>query len=131
MDSKFLTRFAVVLVANSAVIYLVALIFPTDIVLGTYQLSSLVAAVLTGFLITVFCLVLKNLRKTLNFKLKGREQHVAYYWLVNSVGLWLFAQLAPFTGFGISAFYWAFFLGVALTFTQWLVRQLLKSQKLI
>ena len=131
VDSKFLTRFAVVLLVNSLVVYLAAIVFPANVVLGTYQLSPLVAAVLTGLLVTLFSLLLKSLRKQLNFKLKGREQHIVFYWLVNSVGLWLFAQLAPFTGFGISAFYWAFVIGAVLTLGQWITRQLFKSQKLI
>ncbi len=132
MDVKFLIRFLVVWAANSLVLYLAHLYNPINIVLGTASLSAQTAAVVSGFLLTVLCRIAK--RVILRFKipgLKGRYSMFAYYFVINSVAIWLIARMAPITGLGIRAFYWAFVLGFATSLVQWVLRQVFKVFKLL
>jgi len=124
MDNKFLLRFVSLWVVNSFVLYAASIFYPTHFVLGTAQLSVFGAAVVSGFLLTLLCKLAKGLVKT--FGLKGRTVMFVYYWAINGVLIWVIARLAPFSGFGISNFYWAFVLGLVANFVQWVARQLFK-----
>lgn len=85
------------------------------------------AVILTGFLLTIFLRFAKSFSKTFS---GNRYKMFGYYFLTNAVGIWILARLSVVTGFGISAFYWAFYLGLATSFGQWITRQAFKKFKL-
>ena len=117
---------------NSVFIYFASVIAPDNFVLGTYRYSPLAAAVLSGFVLTILVWHTKPLVSTLGLKnLKGRERMFVFYWLVNSLAIWLVARLPSAFGFGISAFYWAFVLGLAIDFAQWVLWQGCKANGLV
>ena len=131
MDKKLFVRSVILWFVNSIIIYLGHVIYPSNIVLGNSFLSLTWAVAVAGFLLTVLCWASKTLTNMLKGKVKGRLAMFIYYWLVNSVAIWVIARLASFTGLGISRFYWAFGLGFATNLAQWLIRQLFKTTKLI
>lgn len=131
MNIKFLIRFAVIWALNSTLIFLANSYYPSDFVLGNSVLSPINAGIFSGFLLTVFCRLVKPLVRKFGFEVKGRYKMFAFYWLVNSVGIWLIARIAPFSGLGITAFYWAFALGFVASLVQWLVRQVFKATHLL
>jgi uncharacterized membrane protein YvlD (DUF360 family) len=129
--NKNVTRWLIVWVINAVVIYLAYLLNPVDIVLGTYRMSAILAAVFSGLLITAITRLVKLSKITAKIDfLKGRYLMFVFYGLVNTAGVWLIARFAWATGLGISSFVWAFVLGFALCFGQWLVRQGFKTFKL-
>lgn len=131
MDKKLFVRFLVLWFINSTLIYLAHVLYPMDFVLGTALFSLPTAVVVAGFLLTLLCKLGKFFTNKLKGKVKGRLGMLVYYWLVNGVAIWLIARFAPYTGFGITRFYWAFVLGFATNLGQWVVRQLFKATKLI
>ena len=129
--NKNMIRWLIIWLVNSGVIYLAHLLNSVNIVLGTYRISAILAAVLSGLLITAITRLVKLSRITAKIGfLKGRYLMFVFYGLVNSAGVWLIARFAWATGLGITSFLWAFVLGFALCFGQWLVRQGLKRAKL-
>lgn len=116
---------------NSLVLYLATLVFAGKVVLGTAALSLGGAAVFAGFWVTLLVWVAKPLCARLNLPyLQGRVNMFLFYWLANSVAIWLVARLAPFTGLGIARFYWAIVVGLGLNVLQWFLWQGLKAYKL-
>ncbi|MBI4057795.1 hypothetical protein HY405_00550 [Candidatus Microgenomates bacterium] len=128
---KFYIRFAIVWAVNSILILLASALYPANFVLGTANISPLGGAILSGFILTAFCRLAKAFLTKVGLKVEGRYKKFLKYWLVNSVGIWLIARMAPITGLGISAFYWAFALGFVASLVQWLLRQLFKATSLL
>ena len=128
---KFYIRFAFLWLVNSVILFLAASYYPTHFVLGNVAISRLTAGIFAGFLITFLCRLAKPIIGKFGLKLKGRIKMLGFYWLINSLAIWLVARLSIISGFGISAFYWAFALGIVTTLAQWAVRQAFKATGLI
>lgn len=118
-------RFIFVWLVNTVVILLANNLYPSSYVLGNALMSPLIALILTAFFLTLFLKVVRGLPK----KPDGRIMRFGYYFLANSIGIWILARLSVITGFGIPAFYWAFYLGFLTTLAQWVTRQLFKKFK--
>ena len=124
---KSYIKFLIVWAVNSGIIFLANSYYPDSFVLGNAVMTPTMAGILTGFFLTLFT----RFTKTFSRKFSGnRFRMFGYYFLANSVGIWIIARVSVVTGFGIPAFYWAFYLGVVATFAQWLVRQVFKKFKL-
>ena len=119
-------RFLIVWVVNSGLIFLANSYYPGSFVLGNAVMTPVTAGILTGFFLTLFTLFSKSFSKKF---LENRYKMFGYYFLVNSVGIWLLARLSVITGFGIPAFYRAFYLGFITVTAQWLARQGFKKFK--
>jgi uncharacterized membrane protein YvlD (DUF360 family) len=115
---------------NSLVLFIFNNFLPKDVVLGNGWLSSVMAIILMGLLLTVLDHVFKHVNK-MRFHLKGRNMLMAYYLMANVVSFWILARIPSFSGFGITSFWMAILLGIAVTMVQWLTRQGLKKYKLI
>lgn len=127
MDSKFYMKFLLIWLVNSLVIWVANALYPGNVVLGTASTSLIAAVIISGFLVTLLCKIVKILFvKLVHLKKTSRLIMFVFYWLVNAAVIWLIARLAPFTGLGISSFYWAIVLGFVLNFFQWVMRQILK-----
>lgn len=116
---------------NSAVLYLATVVCPVNFELGNFWLSKTAAAFLAGFWLTILVWLAKPAITKLKIKLKGREKMFLFYWFCNFVAIWVVARFAPFTGFGISRYYWAIGLAFVLNFAQWLLWQYLKKAELV
>lgn len=127
---KYLPFLSIWLV-NAVLIYLVSLVLPAYYVLGTHVISELPGAVLSGFLVTLFCWAAKPIVASLKVKLEGRVKMVFFYWTCNTIAIWLVARFSIYTGFGIAAYYWAIALGFVANFMQWLIWQALKKYKYV
>jgi hypothetical protein len=121
---KIYIRFLSAWALNSILFLLANNYYPKSYVLGNAVMMPVIAGVVAGFLLTFFLLVVRGL--STNFK-KPRYKAFAYYFLANSVGIWLIARLSVVSGFGIANFKLAFCLGLVATLLQWLLRQVLKK----
>lgn len=127
MSSKFFIKFLLIWVVNSLVIWAASSLYSSNFVLGTASISLTGAVIISGFLVTLLCKLAKILFiKLINLKKTSRVAMFVFYWLINAAAVWITARLAPYTGFGISSFYWAIILGFVLNFFQWVFRQILK-----
>jgi uncharacterized membrane protein YvlD (DUF360 family) len=127
MDPKFIKKFVIVWAVNSLLLVVANNLFPQGLELGNASLSTTMAAVFSGFLLTVFTRLVKPAAGLLKLSDKGRYPMFIFYWAANSVGIWLIARMAGLSGFGIAKFTWAVGLGFFATLTQWGVRQALKK----
>lgn len=127
---KAYSRFLAVWILNSTLFFFANKFFPTSFVLGNAVLIPIAAAILSGFLLTLFTRFAKQILKKVEMAEGGRMKKFLIYAVVNSFGVWVLARLSMVTGFGIPAFYFAIYLGLALCFGQWLLRQLFKAIKL-
>lgn len=74
-----------------------------SVVLGNARLSTVMAAVLSGLILTVITTFVRPVVKTSGFKVKGMMYWVAIYFGVTAVGLWVIKRFADFTGLGIAS----------------------------
>jgi len=119
-------KFLIVWATNLGIIFLANSYYSDSFVLGNAVMTPTMAGILTGFFLTLFA----RFSKTFSGKFLGNKfKMFGYYFLVNSVGIWLLARLSVITGFGIPSFYWAFYLGFITVIAQWLVRQGFKKFK--
>jgi hypothetical protein len=126
---KYLPFIAIWLV-NTVILYLAAMVAPQYFELGSEFISELPGALLSGLLVTLFTWAAKPIVESLKIKLKGTVNMFFFYWAANFVAIWLVARFASYTGFGITAYYWAFTLGFFVNISQWGMWQILKLDKL-
>mgnify|MGYP001609295389 CR=1 FL=1 len=108
-------------IANAFVLYISSMLFPTNIVLGNNSLTPILAAVLTGFILSAVMALPEPTMKAIGLKTKN-EMHLAFVYLVfNVVGLWVLGRIANYVGFGVSSFVVVFVLGFVLNFVQYFV----------
>lgn len=115
---------------NTVVLYLAAMIAPQHFELGSEFISELSAAFLSGLLVTLFAWVAKPIVGAIKIKLKGTITMFFFYWAANFIAIWLVARFASYTGFGTTAYYWAFTLAFFANVSQWGMWQILKLDKL-
>ncbi len=123
-------RFIVIWAINFGVIFFANQFFPSNYVLGNAVAIPVYSAIFAGFLLTVFDKGMNPAIKSLIVKDRGRYVMFGIHWLVNFVGLWIIARIPFFSGFGVSAFYYAIGLAFVTSTAQWLGRQLFKAVKI-
>ncbi len=125
---KYLPLFLVYLVVNSILIYLAALTFPQYFTLGNWRLSTIAAALVSGFVWTFITFFADTAVSKFGIKVKGTVQMIIFYWIANFAALWITARLAPYTGFGTSRFIWILGLALFVDFVQYGVWMLAKTK---
>lgn len=116
-------------IVNAVVLYAGSIFFPTDIVLGNSILSPILAALVTGVLLSAIMGLPEPIIKALNVKIKN-EMHLALVYLVfNILGLWILARLANYSGFGVSSYIVVIVLGLILNMLQYGVWKMLDGKK--
>jgi uncharacterized membrane protein YvlD (DUF360 family) len=123
--------FGSIWLTNTVLFYTVPLIFPQYYELGSYIVPEVIAAIVSGLLLTLFCWAAKPIVSSLKIKLKGNYTMFLFYFVSNFVGVWIIARFAPYTGFGLVSYYWAATLALAMNTVQWLMWQILKKDKLV
>ncbi|MBI4153633.1 phage holin family protein [Candidatus Woesebacteria bacterium] len=112
-------------VLDSLLLYLASLVYPAAYTLGTFRLSTLGAGVVAGFIWTVLIWFSEPLVSIIKLKVSDKMK-MAFYLLANFVSLWLVARIAPYSGFGVASFVWAFVLALVANLAQYLVMKLVK-----
>lgn len=109
----FVTTFITIWVAN--------LLFPTHVVLGTYALSplwSLYLVVAEISVVSVFMIPLVYYYEWQRGKQYSDKEWMTLYFISNTLLVWSIARVAEKIGFGISSWFVAVLLGLALDFVQ-------------
>ena len=128
---KVYSRWLIVWIANSVLFLLANKYFPANFVLGNAVSTPIAAAIFSGFLLTLSTRFAKQVLQRTKAGKMGRIKMFLVYSAVNAVGIWIIARFSVVSGFGIPAFYFAVYLGLAASLFQWLVRQLFKAVKLL
>ncbi|OGM57401.1 hypothetical protein A3E46_02165 [Candidatus Woesebacteria bacterium RIFCSPHIGHO2_12_FULL_46_16] len=103
---------------NSLVLYLLGLLFPASVVLGTWRLTMVEAAIYAGFWLTFFVWTMWEYVLFRKVKLEPFTLRFIFFFVVNALGIWLVARYAAYTGLGIASFWWAFALGAVTNLLQ-------------
>ncbi len=122
--------FISIAVVNAVVLYVGSMFFPSDIVLGNSNLSPILAAFVTGLLLSAIIGLPEPIMKASNVKIKN-EMHLALVYLVfNILGLWVLARLANYVGFGVTSYIVVIVLGLILNMLQYGVWKMLDGKKI-
>lgn len=111
--------FIVFWLVNSAVFYFLPFIFPGLVVTGNARLAPFLAAVVSGFLLSVADAVTMPIFKSLKITLKDEWQWALAYLFINCLGVWLIARYADLTGVGVASAWIAVMVGIILNLVQW------------
>lgn len=113
--------YLVLFFTNSLVIFLANLLFPANIVLGTYALTpmwSLYLAVIELTILGTMVIPLVYYHQWQRGVMYSTKEWMLVYFVVNTTAIWGIARFADKIGFGISAWYVAILLGAALDWIQ-------------
>jgi len=116
-------------VTNALVLFLASRILPEHVVLGTFRFTSVEAAIYAGFWMTFFVWSMWDYLLARGEKMEGLWRAVTYFWVVNTVGVWLTARFPYYTGLGISSYVWAMILGLVANMAQRIVWKILVTSK--
>jgi hypothetical protein len=103
---------------NSLAIYLLGVIFPSSVVLGTWRLTSIEASLYAGFWLTFFVWTMWEFMLVRKVKLEPCSLRFIFFLAVNFVGVWIVSRYAYHTGLGIVSFWWALLIGTAANLLQ-------------
>ena len=104
---------------NSAIFYFAPFILVGMIVTGNARLAPFLAAIVSGFLLTVADAVTVPIFESLKIRLKDEWQWALAYLFVNVLGVWVIARYADLTGVGVASAWVAVLLGVIFNLAQW------------
>lgn len=113
--------FFVLFAVNALVIYLANALFPADVVLGTYSISSWWAlhhSVTKLSLIVTFAIAFVYYHEWKRGKDYSPREWMLAYFAVNTVAVWMITRFAENMGLGISHWWVAVLLAVALDWAQ-------------
>ncbi|OGF99228.1 hypothetical protein A2Y99_04590 [Candidatus Gottesmanbacteria bacterium RBG_13_37_7] len=120
LDNKFLRLSGMIFLVNIIILLIISLLFPSNLIFGNAQLSSLAALMLNGLLFTLAFLAIDPLYRNFNLKITSDIAWIFVYGIENILITWVFARLAKLTGLGISSYFIALFTGVILTVGQFM-----------
>lgn len=104
---------------NSVIFYFAPYVFVALVVTGNARLGPFMAAVVSGFILTVADVITMPIFESLKIKLKDKWQWSLAYLFVNVLGVWVIARYADLTGVGISSAWVAVLMGVIFNLAQW------------
>lgn len=113
--------YLVLFATTSLVLYLANLLFPTQVVLGTFALSPFWALILSSGKLSLIGLLIMLLVPYKEWKLKKDftpQDWMKLYFLVNTLSIYLVTRFAEIYGFGVSSWVVVVVLSVALDIVQ-------------
>ena len=96
---------------NALIIWLSAWLFPESYVLGTWKFTAIEGAIYSGFWLTFVVWIFWDFALAKGLKI-SQFINFFWFWLANTIGIWLVSHLNHFTGIGIRAYYLAIVLGL-------------------
>lgn len=114
---------------SSVLVYIVAMLAPAGLVLGTQHVSPVQASGFFGYMLSTIIILVRPVIDLLKLKLDDPKRQAIVYFAVNTVAVWILTRLAVMVGVGIAAFWWAGILGLILMLGQWLVGAVLTKRR--
>lgn len=117
----FIYSYLTLFIVNTLIIYLANKLFPANVALGTYALNPMWALYLAVVEITIvgtMVIPLVYYHEWRRGKVYSPKEWMITYFIVNTLTIWGIARFADKVGFGISSWYVAILLGVALDWAQ-------------
>ncbi len=105
---------------NSIIFYFAPFFLVGMVATGNARLPGFLAAVISGFLLTLAIVATQPAFEKFNIKLKEDWQWLLVYLFVNVLAVWVIARYADLTGVGIANAWIAVLMGVILNLVQYL-----------
>ena len=130
MDQKKVVNFLSFWVANTVVLLLGSVVLKSNVVLGNDKLSGPLAAVISGFILTLLIYLVPLVVKRSGYKIKDQNIWVAAYFIANVAIIWIIKRLAIITAFGISSIFWVLVVALVVTLVELGVAKITGAMKL-
>lgn len=114
MDKK-LVNFLSFWVGNSVVLLISSAVFGSNVVLGNDKLSSPLAAVISGLILTALLFLVPPAVEKGGYKVKNENWWPGIFLVVNVVFLWIIKRLAIVSGVGVTSIFWVIILAIFVT----------------
>ena len=118
MDQKKAVNFLSFWVANTIVLLLAAAVLGSNVVLGNDKLSGPLAAVISGFILTLLIYLVPLAVKSSGYKIKNENIWPAIFFVANFVLIWVIKRLAIVTALGISSILWVLVVALVVTLAE-------------
>ena len=118
LDQKKAVNFLSFWVANSVVLLLAAAVLGNNVVLGNNNLSGPLAAVISGFILTLLIYLVPLAVERSGYKIKNENIWPAIFFVANAVIIWVIKRLAIVTALGISNILWVLVLALVVTLAE-------------
>lgn len=112
---------------NALVIYLLGLLTPNTIVLGTYRLTTVESALHSGFWVAFFFWTMRDYLRVRKVEFSPISLKFYTYLFINVFGVWVVSRCSQYTGLGITSYLWAFLIGGVIQLLQSVVWKLNKD----
>lgn len=119
MSNQKLIGFFSLWIANSLVFLVASLVLVGNVVLGNDKVSTPMAAVIAGFVLTTLMQLVEPAVGKSGYKVTNQNIWGLIYLVYNVGALWLLKRFALVLGLGISSLVWVVVIGVVLTLVQW------------
>lgn len=113
---------------SSVLTYILGMMAPSGVVLGNQYISPVQASAFFGYMLSTIIILVQPVMELFRVKLGDPKHQAVVYFAVNTIAVWILSRLALMIGVGISAFWWAGILGLALMLGQWLTRMVLTKR---
>lgn len=120
MDQKKIVGLLSFWVVNSLVLLVSSAIFGGSVVLGNDKVSTPMAAIISGLIITGLTSLVQPLVAKSGFRVKGNLM-AGVYLAANIVFVWIIKRFALVLGLGIANILYTVLVGILLTVGQWAV----------
>ncbi len=120
-SSKEIITFLSIWVLNSLLFVIFAQILGNHLVLGNDRVVTPMAAIISGFLLTLATYTVKLILKKNGSKIKDKRVMAFLYFVANFIGIWIIKKFERMTGVGISGNLYVGIIAVAATLAQWAV----------
>lgn len=118
MDQKKAVNFLSFWVANTVVLLLAAAVLGSNVVLGNDKLSGPLAAVISGFILTLAIYLVPLAVERSGYKIKNENIWPAIFFVANVVIIWVIKRLAIVTALGISSILWVLVVALVATLAE-------------
>jgi len=118
LDQKKAVNFLSFWVANTIVLLLAAAVLGSNVVLGNDKLSGPLAAVISGFILTLLIYLVPLAVKSSGYKIKNENIWPAIFFVANFVLIWVIKRLAIVTALGISSILWVLVVALVVTLAE-------------
>ncbi len=112
-------QFVAFWVVNSALLFFAPFVLVGMVESGNVRLSSLLASVISGFILAVADALVMPVFDWFKIKIKDEWQWAFVFLFINVLGIWVIARYADLTGIGVSNGWIALLLGAVINLAQW------------
>ena len=99
-------------IVNAVTLYVANFLLSDFIVLGTWKLTPIEAAIYAGFWITFFIWIMWDFVIARGVKFRSYEGAWAYFYIINVFGIWLASRFSYIAGFGVVRFWWILLIAI-------------------